>query len=345
MDSFAAKTEPQKPHSFKSLLRAHFQIARVDHWAKNVFVLPGILIPLLVQPQGFSFRLVWNIAVGLMSVGLVASSNYVLNEVLDAPYDRFHPVKRNRPAAQGRVSIPLAYCQWIALVAAGLWLASIVSWQLMASAGALWLMGCVYNIPPVRTKDLPYLDVLTEAVNNPLRLFAGWYMVTTTIFPPASLLVSYWMIGCYFMAIKRFSEYREHGQDSELSAYRASFRHYSERRLLVSIMFYASTGMLFLGAFVMRYRLELVLSFPFLAVVMAVYLYLGFEPGSAVQNPESLHREPALMISVILCAVAMAILMKVNIPAMHRIFTPTMPTTSQQAPAHSAGSARSLSPG
>ena len=38
----------------------------------------------------------------------------------------------------------------------------------------LWVMGCIYNIPPVRSKDLPYLDVLSEAVNNPLRMLAGW---------------------------------------------------------------------------------------------------------------------------------------------------------------------------
>jgi 4-hydroxybenzoate polyprenyltransferase len=318
-----ASTEPR---SLRTLIRAHVQIARIDHWSKNVFVLPGILIPLLVEPRGTSSQLVLNIAIGLVAVSLVASSNYVLNEVLDAPYDRFHPTKRNRPAARGIVNLPFAYGQWLVLMTSGLWLASLVSWQLVASTAALWLMGCIYNIPPVRTKDLPYLDVLTEAVNNPLRLFVGWFMVTTDL-PPASLLVSYWMIGCYFMAIKRFSEYREHGGEASLESYRSSFRHYSERRLLVSIMFYASTGMLFLGAFIMRYRLELVLSFPFLAAVMAVYLYLGFDPGSATQNPESLHREPALMASVILCALAMAILMKVNIPALHKFFTPTMPTT------------------
>ena len=37
---------------------------------------------------------------------------------------------------------------------------------------ALWVMGCVYNIPPVRSKDLPYLDVLSEAINNPIRMLA-----------------------------------------------------------------------------------------------------------------------------------------------------------------------------
>ena len=45
--------------------------------------------------------------------------------------------------------------------------------------------------------------------------------------------------------------------------------------------------MLFLGAFVMRYRLELILAFPLIAIVMALYLSLAFKPNSAVINPRS----------------------------------------------------------
>ena len=38
------------------------------------------------------------------------------------------------------------------------------------TAAVLLLMGIAYNVPPLRTKDRPYLDVLSESVNNPLRL-------------------------------------------------------------------------------------------------------------------------------------------------------------------------------
>ncbi len=51
-------------------------------------------------------------------------------------------------------------------------------------------------------------------------------------------------------------------------------------------MFYGSAAMLFLGAFVMRYRLELILAFPLVALVMAMYLDLSFKKDSAVQRPE-----------------------------------------------------------
>ncbi len=173
---------------------------------------------------------------------------------------------------------------------------------------------------------MPYIDVLSESVNNPLRMLAGWFIGSTTTFAPASLLLSYWMVGCYFMAIKRYAEYREIGDRSAAVAYRKSFAFYTPERLIVSVMFYGSAAMLFLGAFVMRYRLELILAFPLIALVMAMYLDLSFKKDSAVQRPEGLYREPKLMAAVIVCAVAMAGLMLTDIPAMQRIFSPTAPT-------------------
>jgi decaprenyl-phosphate phosphoribosyltransferase len=157
-------------------------------------------------------------------------------------------------------------------------------------------------------------------VNNPLRMLAGWYMAGTAILPPSSLLISYWMVGCYFMAIKRFAEYREIGDAARSAAYRKSFAFYNEQKLLVSIMFYGGTAMLFFGAFIMRYRLELVLSFPLVAIVMAVYLSIAFKDNSAAQRPEGLYRETQLMAAVVACAMVMSLLLFVDIPILHQVF-------------------------
>jgi 4-hydroxybenzoate polyprenyltransferase len=224
------------------------------------------------------------------------------------------------------VSIPLAYVQWIVLMLVGVGLGLLVSVPLAATLFVLWLMGCIYNIPPIRSKDLPYIDVLSESINNPLRMLAGWFIASTASVAPASLLLSYWMVGCFFMATKRYAEYREIGDPARAAAYRKSLGHYTLERLMVSIMFYASAAMLFLGAFIMRYRLELIIGFPFVAAVMAIYLSLAFKEHSAAQNPEGLYREPKLMIAVVACTLLMGALLVVNIPAMQTIFAPTAPT-------------------
>src|SRR5437879_11553614 len=115
-------------------------------------------------------------------------------------------------------------------MAARLAVGALISVEVVLTLFALWVMGCVYNLPPIRTKDHAYVDVASEAINNPLRMLVGWYIVTTTVVPPLSLLVSYWMIGCYFMAAKRFAEYRDFvrsGNTGGAVRYRKSFAHYT----------------------------------------------------------------------------------------------------------------------
>src|SRR5882762_5502274 len=135
------------------------------------------------------------------------------------------------------------------LMATGLGLAKAVSAPYALTLLGLWIAGCLYNVPPFRTKDIAYLDVISEAANNPLRMLAGWYLTRTVAIPITTLLASYWMVGCYFMAVKRYAEYRELTSET-LRLYRRSFHYYSERGLLASIVFYGSQSMLFLGAFI-----------------------------------------------------------------------------------------------
>ncbi|HKO17270.1 MAG TPA: UbiA family prenyltransferase [Acidobacteriaceae bacterium] len=310
---------------FAERVKAHIAIARLDHSIKNLFVLPGVIVPLSVDPALWNAHLVVVLAWALVSITLVACSNYVINEVLDAPFDRLHPTKYTRPAALGLVSVPAAYVQWIAMMLAGVAIGWRISHPFAMTLLLLWLMGCAYNIRPLRTKDVPYLDVLTESVNNPIRMLLGWYAVAPLLVPPLSLLMCYWMIGCYFMALKRFSELREIGDAALAGSYRASFKRYTPESLLVSVMFYASTAMLFFGAFIIRYRIELLLTFPLVALVMAIYFHLAFEPHSAVQNPEKLYREPRLMLWFSATVIVMLLLLFVRLPSLEKIFIPTIP--------------------
>ena len=304
----------------QNFLQGHIEICRFDHWIKNVFILPGLLIAISIHPQSMSLGLLISIAIGFLAAGLVASSNYVINEILDAPFDALHPTKRLRPTPAGRVHIKWGYVQWIVLLLIGLALASLISQALVWVLLWLWVMGCIYNIPPVRAKDLPYIDVLVESINNPIRLLVGWYIVSPPFQIPVSLLISYWMIGAYLMAIKRFAEIRDISRNMSARQYRKSFGYYTEQNLLVSIMFYASTSMLFFGVFVMRYHLELILSFPLVAFIMAMYLNLAFKEDGGAQAPEKLWKEAPLMLVSFLCLVFMVVLMNISLPAFTAYF-------------------------
>ena len=298
----------------------YFAIARPDHWFKNVFMALGVLLAYFYHPEVFGPATLGSIAWAVFLTCLAASSNYVLNEILDAPTDRSHPVKRNRPIPSGRVRLPIAYAEWLLLGLAAVGLAVTINWPFAASVLFLLVMGVIYNVRPLRAKEHPYVDVLCESINNPIRLLLGWFAVTAIEFPPVSLLIAYWMIGAFFMATKRLAEYRSLGDPAVAGAYRRSFRHYNEEKLLISMFFYTTCFALFLGVFIIRYHLELILIFPLVAGFVCYYLWVAFKKDSAAQNPERLYREKGLMAYLMVCVLAFGILMFVHIPWLYQIF-------------------------
>jgi 4-hydroxybenzoate polyprenyltransferase len=193
-----------------------------------------------------------------------------------------------------------------------------LGWQLgkkfFLVAATLLFMGIVYNVPPLRTKDRQYLDVLSESVNNPLRFMLGWTAVLGVLIPPSSILIAYWMGGAYLMAVKRYSEYRFIGDPGRAALYRQSFKHYTESSLLLSAFFYALSSALFLGVFLIKYRIELLLTIPFLSLLFVWYLKIGMQHDSAAQKPEKLYKERAFMLYFVGVGILFTLLLLVNIP-------------------------------
>jgi decaprenyl-phosphate phosphoribosyltransferase len=302
--------------------RPYVAIARIDHWFKNVFVLPGIVVALYVEPQLADVTLLLNAAIALLAMGFIASSYYTMNEILDAPQDALHPTKSARPIPSGLVNLKMAWASVLILASAGFILGAAVNASVLATLIVLWLMACAYNMPPLRTKDKPYLDVLSEAINNPLRLLVGWYCTGIEVAPPLSLVLAYWMVGAFFMAVKRFAEYRRINDPERAAAYRRSFRHYNDERLLVSITYYGVAFGLFFGIFLIRYRIELIASIPLIAGFIAWYIRLGFLPDSPTQYPERLFRQSSFTAYAVLCVVVILGLLFVDLPIIEELFAP-----------------------
>ena len=304
----------------QSAIWPYVQIARIDHWFKNAFMLLGVLLAVFYEPSLIGWSSVTPLVIAVLATCLIASSNYVLNELLDGPHDRLHPDKRHRPVPSGRIRPALAYAEWLALAAAGFALALSLNVYFFASGLMLWIMGIVYNVKPLRTKEWPYLDVLSESVNNPIRLFLGWFALVTHHVPPISLAIAYWMLGAFFMAMKRFAEFRHIGDPRVAAAYRRSFEWYTEERLLVSLFFYVTTCALFAGIFVVRYHLELILFTPIGAGVLAFYLHIGLLPDSPVQRPEKLYRQRGFFAYMLFATVVFILLMYTSIPGLYDLF-------------------------
>ena len=86
------------------------------------------------------------------------------------------------------------------------------------------------------------------------------------------------------------------------------------------MVFYATTFAFFLGVFIVRYHLELILSFPLIAGFVCYYLSVAFKQDSAAQSPERLYRETGLMAYLVVCLLVFFGLMFVNIPFLYDLF-------------------------
>lgn len=298
------------------LLKPYIKIARPDHWIKNIFMLPGIVLGLWLGDTLVDDHILLHMLIAVAATCLAASANYTINEWLDADFDRFHPTKRARPSVMGQVHAAGVYGQWLLLSFVAVALALTVSGTFTAMVALLLLMGILYNVRPFRTKDRMHLDVLSESVNNPIRFLLGWFAVNAEQIPPSSVLLAYWMGGAYLMAVKRYSEYRQISDPEQAALYRRSFRYYSENSLLLAAFFYALTSAFFTGIFLIKYRIEYLLVMPLLAFIFVWYLHIGMSEDSAAQRPEALYKERTLLTLVALALALIVLLTLVDIPSL-----------------------------
>lgn len=304
-------------------MNKYIRIMRIDHWIKNVFIFPGIIFAMLLVKEhgGYDSMLLQRIILGFASTCLIASSNYVINEWLDAEFDKYHPVKKHRAVVEEDVKGSVVYILYAVLAACGLFLGWLVSMPVMLMELWLWVMGIIYNVRPMRSKDIPVLDVLSESVNNAIRLLIGWFIVTKLHLPPVSIVIGYWFGGAFLMDVKRFSEYRMINDKSTAALYRKSFAYYNENRLLCLAFFYAMISVFFVGIFLIKYRIEFVLLIPFLIGLFVYYLSISFKADSAAQAPEKLYREKGLMLYVVLFGILFLALTHIDIPILYSLLS------------------------
>jgi 4-hydroxybenzoate polyprenyltransferase/phosphoserine phosphatase len=169
---------------------------RLHQWAKNVL----IFLPLLLAHAAGLATLLHSV-LAFFSFSLVASSTYIVNDLLDLASDRSHPTKRQRPFAAGDLSALSGILLSTALFAGGVLLA-----RPLAGAFTAWLLiYCGVTLAySLYFKRIVIVDVIILSALYTLRILAGA--------AAARVPISDWMAGFaifFFFSlalVKRFSE-------------------------------------------------------------------------------------------------------------------------------------------
>ncbi len=150
----------------RASLRDYLFGIRLHQWVKNLL----IFVPLLPILGELTPSLVLHSLVAFLSFGLVASSVYLLNDLLDLDADRAHPRKRLRPLACGVISIATGCVLAVGLLIAGFGLAWFVSPTFLAIMG---LYVALTNLYSFKLKQMVLLDVFALAMLYTLRILGG----------------------------------------------------------------------------------------------------------------------------------------------------------------------------
>ena len=94
-------------------MKKYIKIARPDHWIKQMFVFPGCLFALLLaEKRGVGPGVLLTMMLGFLSTCFIASANYVINEWLDAEFDKYHPTKKYRSVVTEDVKGKIVYAEY-----------------------------------------------------------------------------------------------------------------------------------------------------------------------------------------------------------------------------------------
>jgi 4-hydroxybenzoate polyprenyltransferase len=167
---------PRRPAAF-----ALAAALRPRQWSKNLLLFVGIIFAAEIgDARG------WLAAAAAFVLYCAASSAaYLANDLVDAPADRLHPVKRRRPIARREVSTRVASATACLLLALAFALAAVLGW---AALGLLVLFLALQGAYTLGLKHVVLADVMAISGLFVVRAAAGADAVDVRISP--------WLLLC-----------------------------------------------------------------------------------------------------------------------------------------------------
>jgi len=256
-------------------MKAYYEAMRLGRWPRSLAIFIGsssffFLYRDYFAQYSYLELLIRSTAAFLVTWG-ISTSNYIINEIADAPFDIHHPTKKDRPMVKGEIKRKPFLLIGVLLVLLSLSTGFVFfSRPFFYSLFALLIAGFIYNIKPIRTKDIPFLDSISESANNPIRFFIGWYIFApSSLFPPISLLLCWWSLGNFLMVAKRLSEFRF--LKDKAGEYRTSMKKYSKTSLLLGMMVSALIFFVTYYIFAFSFMLQ---SYIYLSPIVVIFFLL-----------------------------------------------------------------------
>ena len=298
----SAVRAPEPPPGLRAQLIGLAISSRPRQWPKNLLVLAAVLFAREFH-NGSSVVT----AVAATAIFTLASAGlYMLNDAIDAPRDREHPVKRGRPIAAGLVPVGLAVGVGVAFSAAALALATALAWPFGAALAVYLGLQVGYSL---LLKHLVILDLLAIATGFVIRAVAGALVIDVPVSP--WLYICTFLLALFLAVGKRWAEL---GGEARSSAARPVLDRYTPEFLRTLVVITAAATPLSYALYTfsapnLPANHVMMVTIPIVLYGILRYVYLLQNDGSGEEPERVLLGDPGILASVVVwVAVSWAIL-------------------------------------
>jgi len=148
------------------LLESLFQSIRPRQALKNL----SLIAPLVFSGNLFVSEKSFLSIYAFFIFCVLTSSCYLINDIIDLPRDRLHPIKKRRPIASGKLPLPIALFMAIVGVFTACYLSYFFNFFFFLVVFFYFILQLFYSLI---LKNIIVLDVLTVASGFILRVYAG----------------------------------------------------------------------------------------------------------------------------------------------------------------------------
>lgn len=192
----------------KDRLFTYAKALRINQWIKNLVVFTAIIF----SGELFTPLLLYRSLYAFIVFCLLSSGSYLLNDIIDYPFDRKHPIKKFRPIASGKITIPQATFLAFILTLVALIISLTFSLPFFFLSLAFILLHFLYS---VSLKKYAIIDIFTISFSFMMRTFGG--EVASGYHIPIWLLLTIFFVSLFMATVKRHAELVSHGVETRIS--------------------------------------------------------------------------------------------------------------------------------
>lgn len=274
------------------MIASIIKLMRPNQYYKNILIGIGIVF----SENLLNYNYYPTIFIGFVTLCIMSSMGYIINDIIDKEHDLNHPKKSTRPIAAGIIGVNQAYVLMFILNLFVIGVTFIIEIEFVILAYFLLISTILYSIIG---KNLPIIDLILISINFVIRAISGCILISVSISP--WLIICSFLFAFYLATGKRYGDLKILGNNAK--RHKIIYEHYTEEYLTMLLIISSSCLILAFSIYAVNSPYDnFIYLLPIFIYFILFYLLnlIGHDMGS---NPASLLMTKEILSALILMSI------------------------------------------